>query len=296
MKPSVRSLFCKPPALKNPLAAGVLTAGVLLAAPLAQSAVTYATGDLLLGFHTNAGVGSGTSFVFNLGPAADYKNDAYTAPPVNDIGAVLTSTFGAGWYSRNDLFWGIAAVRDSAAGGPNTVVNGDPKATIYVSKVTTVPGESDPWTLASGSTVISAATSVATMQGATGTDLSLSGGFEGATEAAGTGGRGVLQDEGTFINSWDEFNPIGGNAFGNILTGGVQGAFGTGNPTTSLDLYRIIGRPSASADPNDAAGEGRYITTFTLNSSGIIGTVPEPAGALLIGLAGSLALLRRRRA
>ena len=296
MKRFITTFRCQSPVTRYRHLAGGLALGALLAAPPAPAAVTYATGDLLLGFHTASGVGSGTSFVFNLGPATDYKNDAYTTPPVNDIGGVLTSTFGPGWYNRNDLYWGIAAVRDAAAGGPNAVVNGDPKATIYVSQATTTPGTSTPWSLASGSTVISVATSIATMQGATGSDLSLSGGFEGAPEAAGTGGRGILQDEGVFINSWDEFNPVGGNAFGNILTGGVQGALGTGQPFASLDLYRIVGRPSASAVPSDPAGEGRYITTFTLNSSGIIGTVPEPTGALLLGLTGALALLRRRRA
>jgi hypothetical protein len=283
------------PAAQQPPLAACFGLAALLAAPLTPAAVTYATGDLLLGFHTASGVGSGTSFVLNLGPATDYKNNAYTTPLINDIGTVLSTTYGPGWYSRNDLYWGIAAVRDAAAGGPNTVVNGDPKATIYISKATDTPGASMPWSLASGSTVVSVATSIATMQGATGTDLSLSGGFEGAAEAADTGGRGVLQDEGVFINSWDEFNPIGGNAFGNILTGGVQGALGTGRPFAYLDLYRVIGRPSASANPNDPAGEGRYITTLTLNSAGIIGTVPEPTGALLLGLTGALALLRRRR-
>jgi hypothetical protein len=142
--------------------------------------------------------------------------------------------------------------------------------------------------------VISAATSIGSMQGASGDDLTLTGGFEGATEASGTGSRGVLQDEGTTINSWDEFNPIGGPAFGGILTGGVQGALGTGT-TAYLDLYRLVGRTSASATPNDPAGEGRYITTFTLNSQGIIGTVPEPGSVLLLGLGGAAALLRRRR-
>jgi len=295
MNPSPTIQLRKPPSTPAARAAIVMAAGLFWGAPLSQAAVTYTTGDLLLGFHTNAGVGSGTSFVFNLGSAADYKNDAYTTPPVNDIGGVLTTTFGVGWFNRNDLYWGVAAVRDSAAGGPNSVDNGDPKATIYISKPTTVPGASIPWELASGSTVISAATSIATMQGATGTDLSLSGGFEGATEAAGTGARGVLQDEGTFINSWDEFNPISGPAFGSILTGGVQGALGTGTPSAYLDLHRVIGRPSASASPNDAAGDGRYITTFTLNADGIIGTVPEPTGTVLMGLAASAALLRRRR-
>ena len=296
MNPSASNRSGLHPRRKHLVLTCALAGAGLLTATLAPAAVTYAVGDLLVGFHTNGGVGSGTSLVFNLGPATDYKANAYSTPPVNDLGTALTSAFGAGWFSRNDLYWGVAAVRDSAAGGPNTVVNGDPKATIYVSAPTSAPGASTPWVLASGSTVVSAATSIATMQGATGSDTSLSGGFEGATEAPNTGGRGVLQDEGTFINSWDEFNPIGGNAFGNILTGGVQGALGTGQPTAYLDVYRIIGRPSASASPNDPAGEGRYITTFTLTEQGIIGTVPEPTGAMFLVLTGAAALLRRRRA
>ena len=284
----------KSPSISTLPAAIAVAAGLILGASNSSAAVTYAVGDLLVGFHTDAGVGSGTSFVFNLGSAASYKNSPGTGPLVNDISGVLTATFGSGWFNRGDLYWGIAAVRDSAAGGPNTVVNGDAKATIYISRPASAPGASAAWSLASGSTVISSATSIATMQGATGADLSLSGGFEGATEATGTSGRGVLQDEGTTINSWDEFNPVNGSAFGGILTGGIQGPLGTGT-TAYLDLYRVVGRTSASATPNDPAGEGRYITTFTLNSQGIIGTVPEPGSVLLLGLGGAAALLRRRR-
>ena len=76
------------------------------------------------------------------------------------------------------------------------MINGDAKATIYVSRAASAPGASAAWSLASGSTVISSANSIATMQGASGIDLTLAGGFEGATEAADTGGRGVLQTEG----------------------------------------------------------------------------------------------------
>lgn len=296
MKPPVHTHFRRTAATSARHSAAIAAVVTLMSAPLSEAVVTYSVGDLLLGFHTDGGEGSGTSFVINLGPAVNYRDNAYSTPPVNDVGTVLTNTFGAGWYNRSDLYWGIAAVRDSAGGGPNTVVNGDAKATIYVSTTASAPGESTPWTLASGSTVVSVANSIATMQGATGSDLSLSGGFEGAPEAPNTGGRGVLQNEGTFINSWDEFNPIGGNAFGNILTGGVQGAFGTGQPLTYLDLHRVVGRENANATPNDPAGQGRYITTFTINSAGIIGTVPEPTSALLLGLAGAAALLRRRRA
>ena len=288
----------KPPFISSLPAAIAVAAGLFLGANSSSAAVTYSVGDLLLGFHTDAGTGSGTSFVVNVGSAASYKTNALTVPSVTDIGSVLASPYGNNWFSRTDLYWGIAAVRDSAAGGPNTVVNGDAKATIYISRPASAPGASTAWSLASGSTVISSANSIATMQGATGADLSLSGGFEGATEAAGTGGRGVLQDEGTTINSWDEFNPVNGSAFGGILTGGIQGALGTGS-TAYLDLYRVVGRTSASASPNDAAGVGRYINTFTLNSQGIIGTtstaVPEPGAGLAAALLVCAAALRRRR-
>ena len=290
----ISNIHMKPPFISSLPAAIAVAAGLFLGANSSSAAVTYSVGDLLLGFHTDAGTGSGTSFVVNVGSAASYKTNALTVPSVTDIGSVLASTYGNNWFSRTDLYWGIAAVRDSAAGGPNTVVNGDAKATIYISRPASAPGASAAWSLASGSTVISSATSIATMQGATGADLSLSGGFEGATEATGTSGRGVLQDEGTTINSWDEFNPVNGSAFGGILTGGIQGPLGTGT-TAYLDLYRVVGRTSPSATPNDPAGEGRYITTFTLNSQGIIGTVPEPGSVLLLGLGGAAALLRRRR-
>jgi hypothetical protein len=284
----------KSPSISSLPTAIAVAAGLILGASSSSAAVTYAVGDLLVGFHTAGGTGSGTSFVFNLGSAVSYKNSPGTGPLVNDISGVLIATYGSNWFSRNDLYWGIAGVRDAAAGGPNIVVDGDARATIYISRAASAPGASAAWSLASSSTVISAATSIVTMQGANGSDLTLSGGFEGATEAVGTSGRGVLQDEGTTINSWDEFNPIGGAAFGSILTGGIQGPLGTGS-TAYLDLYRVVGRTSASATPNDPAGAGRYITTFTLNSQGIIGTVPEPGSVLLLGLGGAAALLRRRR-
>ena len=277
-------------------AAIAVAAGLFLGANNSSAAVTYSVGDLLLGFHTDAGVGSGTSFVFNLGSAASYKITPGAVPAVTDLGAVLTSTYGSNWFSRTDLYWGIAGVRDSSAGGGLGVIDGDAKATIYISRASSAPGASTAWSLASGSTVISTATSIASMQGATGSDLSLSGGFEGSTEASGTGGRGVLQSEGTTINSWDEFNPIGGAAFGGILTGGVQGPLGTGT-TAYLDLYRVVGRAASTASPNDTEGAGRYITTFSLNSQGIVATtpVPEPGAGLAAALIVCGAILRRRR-
>ncbi len=273
-----------------------IAAALVFGAFSSSAAVTYSVGDLLLGFHTDAGVGSGTSFVFNLGSAASYKTTPGAVPVVNDLSAVLTSTYGNDWFSRTDLYWGIAGVRDASAAGSTRVIDGDARATNYISRAASAPGASAAWSLASGSMVISSAVSIATMQGATGPDLALVGGFEGATEAAGTSGRGVLQHEGTTLNSWDEFNPVNGNAFGNIFTGGIQGPLGTGS-TAYLDLYRVVGRSASTATPTDPVGQGRYITTFALNSQGLIATTPVPeAGAgLAAALVGCGAILRRRR-
>jgi hypothetical protein len=269
----------------------VALCGVTLAAGSASAAVIYNPGDLLLGFHTAAGQGSGSSYIFNLGPAHEYRDNPTKLVTSSDLSVDLTATFGANWFSRTDLFWGIAAVRDPSGSGGNTVVNGDPKAAIYISKDTQTPGGSAPWNLAASSATnsaetISVATSINTMQG----------GFAGKTETATSGGRGTVQNEDTTINSWDEFNPIpSGAAFGGFLTGGVQAPLG-GGAVESLDLYRLLGRTATTATPNTAPGAGSYVTTFTINSSGIVTTaVPEPTSALLLGLGIAATALRRRR-
>jgi hypothetical protein len=277
------------------VASAILAAGVLLSAPQASAAVTYATGDLLVGFHTASGQGSGISFVFNLGPAVHYRDNAYTTPLVNDIGGILSSTFGANWFSRSDLYWGIAAVRRASGAGSADVVNGDPRNTLYLSRSASGAGLSEPWTLPSASTISSTATNISAAQGANGTlPDTVTGGFEGSLDAPGTFGFGTLQDEGSINNSWDEWNPIGGAAF-QTLAGGIQGPFGGAGSQKFLDVYRMQGVSSASATPNDPIGQGRYVTTFSINESGIITTIPEPTGALLTALGLAIPVLRRRR-
>lgn len=263
--------------------------GVALATGSASAAVIYNPGDLLLGFHTTAGTGAGSSYVFNLGPAHEYKTAPTKLITSSNLSVDLTATFGSNWFSRTDLYWGIAAVRDPSGSGSTTPLNGDPKAAIYISKDTISPSSSTAWNLAASSTTesaetISVANSINTMQG----------GFAGKTETVNSGGRGTVQNEDAINNSWDEFNPIpSGAAFGGFLTGGVQAPLG-GGAVEFLDLYRLLGRTAATATPNTAPGAGSYVTTFAITSSGIVTAVPEPTSALLLGL-GVAATARRRR-
>ena len=274
------------------LCAALCAGGLGPGAQRTAAAVVYNPGDLLLGFHATAGTGANASYVFNLGPAHEYRTNPTQLVTSNNLSVDLSATFGAGWFGRTDLFWGIAAVRDPAGSGPNTVVNGDPRAAIYISKETISPATSLAWDLPAdggdptkSSPTISVANSISGMQIA----------FTGRTETATSGGRGTVQLEDATINSWDEYNPIpNGAAFGGILTGGVQASLG-GGTLEYLDLYRVLGRTSASATPDSGAGDGVYVTTFSINAAGLVTAVPEPTSALLLGLGVAVSALRRRR-
>jgi hypothetical protein len=235
----------------------------------AKAQMTYVPGDIILGFHATGGDGSSNTYVYNLGAGVGFRDGTKTGLIAN-IGGDLASTFGVGWFARSDVYWGIAGVRDPSAGGPVGVVNGDPKATIYVSRVAAGgPGTSTPWVLASGPTVISAATSVASMQFGyntiNGSDVITP--ETQRTPTPSSNGRGTVQGTGD-INNWSVFNPVGGPAFGNVLTGGVQAPLGGGAATHWLDLYRIMGRSSASATPNSPLGQGLLVGSFSINAGG----------------------------
>lgn len=246
--------------------ASFILAGALSPA-LAQ--MTYVPGDIILGFQATGGDGSSNTYVYNLGSSVGFRDGTATGV-IATLGTDLSNTFGLGWFNRDDVYWGIAGVRDPSAGGPVGVVNGDPKATIYVSRIADGgPGTSTPWVLASGPTVISAATSVATMQfgynTTNGSDVITPETQRTPTPAS--GGKGTVQGTGD-INNWSVFNPVGGPAFGSVLTGGVQAPLAPTGAQTWLDLYRIQGRSSATATPNTPLGQGLNVGSFSLNAAG----------------------------
>lgn len=272
------------------LSAALLACGTISGTHHAAAAVTYTAGDLLLGFQASGGTGATSTYVYNLGAATDYR-DGTTTGLISNLSTDLTAVFGDNWFSRDDLYWGIAGVRDANGGGAIGLVDGDPRAAIYISRSAAAPGSSTAWVLPAdggdpnrSNATINVAGSIASFQTS----------FAGSLETANSGGLGTIQNINTTTNDWSEFNPIGDAAFGGVLTGGVQGALG--GTEAYLDLYRLLGRANDGATPNSAAGEGHYITTFSIDAAGNVSAfvVPEPAGALLLGL-GAATLLRRRR-
>lgn len=258
-------------------------AGMTLFASQA-SATTYVAGDLLLGFRASGGTGSATNLIVNLGQADTVYRDAVAnITSVVDIGTLLTSTYGAGWDTRSDLFWGVVGVRSNSSIG--AAVDGDPVRTNYVTAAQTSvsPGtqQSSAWNL----TIAQQRTDLANAI------FGLAGNYDAFSTAvtntallpAGTGSTWSTNNDGT-------------SSF--TLAGTVEGNFGAGASGTALDLYRILNATSG-ANPTGTVGLGSYEGTFTISNAGVVGfavtAVPEPSRALLAGLGLAGIAFRRRR-
>ena len=250
------------------------------------SATTYVAGDLLLGFRASGGTGASSNLIVNLGQADTVYRDATSnILSVVDIGTLLTATYGAGWDTRNDLFWGVVGVRSPAASG--AAVDGDPVRTSYATAAQTgtlVPGESGhstPWSVATGTTRASIAVAIDSMA----TNYN-------NFSAAVTNTAVMPNNVG---NTWST-NNNGVNSFG--LPGTVEGSFANGASGTALDLYRILNTTSG-ASPTGTVGVGSWEGTFTISDTGVVGfsvtAVPEPSRALLAGLGLAGIAFRRRR-
>jgi hypothetical protein len=66
----------------------------------------FNNGDLILGFSATSGTGASRNVFFNFGPAVAHRNDPNLGTRGN-IGATLSFVYGADWYSREDLYFGV---------------------------------------------------------------------------------------------------------------------------------------------------------------------------------------------
>lgn len=258
-------------------------AGMTLFASQA-SATTYVAGDLLLGFRASGGTGSSTNLIVNLGQADTVYRDAISnLTNIVDIGTLLNSTYGAGWDTRSDLFWGIVGVRTAASVG--SAVDGDPIRTNYLSAAQTTvnPGtqSSTAWEIAGGTSRASVANAIV--------------GLAGNYDAFSTAVTNTALLPSTTGSTWTSNND-GSSSF--TLAGTVEGNFGAGASGTALDLYRILNTTSG-ASPTGTVGVGSWEGTFTISNGGVVGfavaAVPEPSRALLAGLGLAGVAFRRRR-
>jgi hypothetical protein len=286
----------------------LLAAGTsLLAALPAKAAYTaYTPGNLVLFFQQEGGsntvyVDLGNAATLYRGAAAGAADGANNTNIVN-INAALTSAFGAGWSSSTSIYAGLAGVwGTSSAGTNNTLQDGDPNRTLYISSARNSVGtigeaDSTGWDLSTaGNTAMSSAATGITVQ-----NNAFAANQVGQTLVLGTG-----------LSQIDDMNPffapgLQDAAFQGALAGGVQqagtaGAFGTfgeaGSVEFALDLYRVLAKTNA---PGQVAGQSRigsYEGTVTVGTDGTVSflAVPEPSAMTLTGLAVGALVLRRRR-
>lgn len=251
--------------------------GFLSIASLQASLVTT-QGDLLLSFYTADGATVGAnSYTVNLGSGLDYFNGSVASGTIVNIGADLVSAFGATWWENPQLTMNLIGGYSSLSTSP------DGARTIYAGKALTTyaPGTSDPAKAASASNHRTWATNVS--------------GFsdqQNGREANGaTASNAAIMSTGSIANEVTDYNPpVVATLFGigvNPSTTFGVGDIGSGKEA-ALDLWRA---PYATTLPNPT-----YVGTFSIDSSGNVGVIPEPSSLALLGL-GSLvggALLRRR--
>jgi len=250
------------------LASGTLGTTTLSAATVANPA----SGDIFLGFRASSGQGSSVSYLVDLGQASQFINaspgSTISLGSIGNTGADLLSTYGSGWSTRSDLYWGTFGVTSSAsptlyASAPRTDVN---------TQSTPLPALD----LTARSSTSSAITSV----------LSGINGYRGST-ATTNSAVATLQNNFSGAASYNyEVATTGTTDFGSLSQwGSIEGSFGNGTSGTALDLYRISG-----------ASGTQYLGDFTIDSGGTLSftaAVPEPSLPML-GAVGAILLLGRR--
>lgn len=224
-----------------------------------------AKGDLLLGVQATGGTGATTNVFFNLGPAHALRDNPNPAGVLVNLDDELTAAFGAGWAARTDLYFGVIGVKSKNPPfglGSDAPENGDPARTVYVSRGTSTPGTSIPWSGFSSSALGSAANN---HHGQVDADRPAINHNSIVANIDGVATVSQSANPVPWNNSWTTWNPVPGPAFA-VFTGGIQAQMG--NASNHVDIHRIVG----------TSGEGSYISTVTISNGGDV-TVARAGGA-----------------
>lgn len=268
----------------------LVMAGISAAALPANAATTFAPGDLLIGFRSNTNTTE--TLVVNItngafaNAAAVRDSNSNPGTVMANIGAALTSTFGADWATQADLSWGVVGVYSSSSFDP--AVDGDPARTLYVSR---------PNSAGSVGTQSSTAFSVGTNT----TQNTIANNIAGFQQSFASYGGATLNGGDAAViatsnvNTWEDFTS-GASDFG--IGSNIEGIAGTSTGRV-LDLYRILGS-TTDANPTGPLRSGTWEGTISLGTNGdvtfSVAAVPEPSRAVLaLGGLGALFLRRRRR-
>ena len=245
------------------------------------AAASYAAGDIFLGFRIDGGT---QCYLVNIGQTSLYKSPASSsfAIPVGNIGADLSTVFGANWHTNSAVKWAVMGTNTNTT---TANVGGDPVGrTLYASKAESVFGvQESPWKRGSSNTQSTPA----------GKLMGMAATFQTGTATVNSA-VAVIQDA-SLNGSYASYQPggipanSGGISF-NYWNPSNEGDFGAGAGLAALDLFRMA-TGSSSLD-------GEYLGTFTITSAGGLtfntSPVPEPASLTLISALGLLATRRRR--
>ncbi len=288
----------------------LLFSGVaILAAP--AMAVTTTNGDLLVGFYQIvSGSVQANTYVFNLGQASLYRENALNNVSVstvntglasNNIGADLATTFGSNWADSGTVYWSIFGGTNQSTTGD---ISGDVARTPYISM---------PVANYTGADSTAQPTVNQNFRGSVSNAIqAINAGANGTGTNVGNAAGAEIAASGNVGTSMDSFFPT--NTSTQLSLGSeLRGLFGSGTISGStglegaLDVYRYTNSTTATGvdltvgmtSGNAALGVGQYIGTFTIDGAGNLGigqisAVPEPSGALALGLIGTIAGLGYR--
>ena len=291
------------------------TSSVLAASSATAANSFYAPGDVVLFFQKL----NGDTVYANVGAATSFRGAAAGADAANQLNIInlnstLVSAFGGSWASDTTIYAGLAGVFNTS-NTTNSLSNGDPARTLYVSK-----SREDGGTVGTANSTAWSGFTNGAMTDAAGRIFSMNNTFEvnyDAVQVVSPAGVSTIDDQNilTTVNG----NTFQGTAFNNFAggvsqqgTAGNHGTFGSaGTAEFNLDLYRMLARATGGVGTGQTLVTGQvdgplrtgsYEGTFTINSGGsvsfqAISAVPEPSGALALGLIGTVAGLgyRRRR-
>ena len=302
--PSMKSVF-KPALL-------LLSGAAIFASPV-MAAISLEAGSLAVAFYqTNAAgtVVQPNTFVFDLGQSSIFRENTINGVSIstvngglasNNIGAQLQTAFGANWANDtvNPVRWMVVGLVAST----DPLTSGDPARTTYLSRSRSA--------LSDGATSVGTTIPSISQTNRGNLSTALSGFFTGtnnASQTVGTNADGV-QIATSAINSVEDYMPPA--TLGLFFGQGVdpRQTFAAGLITDSsyaegaLDIYRVL-HTATGADltsgmsAGDAAvGAGQFVGTLLIDGSGnlSVGAIPEPSSTLLLGVLGTLGLVRRKR-
>ena len=244
---------------------------------------TYTDGNLILGIQATSGAGSTKNVFFDLGPAISFRDNGNQGS-LGNIGTTLAAEYGADWYEREDLWFGVIAnLNQNANSGPGSrpAVDGDPSRTFYVSTPANVAGGGVLYAAGTypnislggaGNSLAGLEKVLTPSDDGTGWNLSspdpLANGLQLESDGAGVLDQTLSQHAVAWENGWTHWNPTPGAAF-SIFTGGIQQNFGKGGTATHVDLQRVLST-NTGATPQGVVGGGTYVTTISISPTGQI--------------------------